>query len=337
MLHQFHQPHPAHQVFGDAVDADYRHFETGNPIGGAEENIGSMLSRLTNAISLEEYDIVIGEGTTPIYTLLFYKVLNNWNTDIVPLIADETFLRISQQQTHYLWQNGIGQIMSELVSGVIAVSQLCESWASKYLDSEYYIVHPSIDKQKHSLLKDVNQSYEVDSSTKILHAGSVTDGLAVEKKNVDGLSKVVSERDDWQLRLLGKCHGEFDYSSLPGVTAVGYLEDLSEFAEEYRRADIFVQPSSGDAFPVASLEAMLAGIPTIVSEKTGTKEIVEGVDSNLVCDSSDTGIQSSIEYAIGLSVSERGRIGQELRNQVIELTEYNQSKHFRRALTQITS
>lgn len=337
MLHQFHQPHPAHQVFGDAVDADYRHFETGNPIGGAEENIESMLGRLTNAISLEEYDIVIGEGTTPIYTLLFYKVFNNWDTDVVPLIADETFLRISQQQTHYLWQNGIGQIMSELVSGVIAVSQLCESWANRYLDSEYHIVHPSIDKQKHGLLKDINQSYEVDSSAKVLHAGSVTDRFAVEKKNVDGLSKVVGERDDWQLRLLGKGHGEFDYSSLPSVTTVGYLEDLSEFAEEYRRADIFVQPSSGDAFPVASLEAMLAGIPTIVSEKTGTKEIVEGVDSNLVCDSSDTGIQSSIEYAIGLSVSERRRIGQELRSQVVGLTEHNQSKHFRRALTQITS
>jgi len=36
VLHQFHEPHHAHRVFGDAVDADYRHFETGNEIGGPE-------------------------------------------------------------------------------------------------------------------------------------------------------------------------------------------------------------------------------------------------------------------------------------------------------------
>ncbi len=36
---------------------------------------------------------------------------------------------------------------------------------------------------------------------------------------------------------------------------------------------LFVSPGRGDTFPVATLEAMLAGIPAIVSEETGTKEI----------------------------------------------------------------
>lgn len=337
MLHQFHQPHPAHRVFGDAVNADFRHFETGEPIGGAERNTGSMVDRLTNAVSLKEYDVVIGEGTTPIYTLLFYKTFNNWDADVVPLIADETFLRISEQQTRHLWRYGVGQIMSGAISGIIAVSRLCREWASPYLNSEYHIVHPSIDDNKYHLLKNVNCSYQVEDSPQILHAGSVSDKLAVKKKNVDLLSRVVSEAGDWQLRLLGKGHNQFDYSLLANVKALGYLEELTEFAAEFEHADVFVQPSSGDAFPVASLEAMLAGVPTIVSKQTGTKELVKSVDSKLVCEPTHEGIRAGIEYAVKLDNSEREQIGKKLSQQVIDLTERNQANRFGDALEEIIS
>lgn len=337
MLHQFHQPHPAHRVFGDAVNANYRHFETGESIGRAEENRDSMIDRLTNAISLEEYDVVIGEGTTPIYTLLFYKAFNNWDADVVPLIADETFLRISEQQTRHLWRHGVGQIISKTMSGTIAVSRLCREWASPYLDTEYHIVHPPIDTNKHRLLKGVNCSYEWNDSPRILHAGTVSDEIAVKKKNVDLLSHVVSGTGDWQLRLLGKGHDQFDYSSLSDVKALGYLEELTAFATEFERADIFVQPSSGDAFPVASLEAMLAGVPTIVSEKTGTKEVVESIDPNLVREPTYEDIRAGIEYVVGLNSSERKQIGKGLSQQVTDLTERNQADCFRNALQKIIS
>jgi glycosyltransferase involved in cell wall biosynthesis len=42
----------------------------------------------------------------------------------------------------------------------------------------------------------------------------------------------------------------------------------------YQQADVFVIPSLADAYPLVALEAMAAGLPVIVSENTGSSEIV---------------------------------------------------------------
>ena len=127
MLHQFHQPHSAHRVFGDAVGADYYHFETGQPIGGPEKNLNSMVARLCNAVSLDTYDVVIGEGTTPIYTLFYYKLFNNPRANVIPLIADETFMKIRSQRTHHVWKYLLSKPMNATMSGSVVVGDLCQS------------------------------------------------------------------------------------------------------------------------------------------------------------------------------------------------------------------
>jgi len=43
----------------------------------------------------------------------------------------------------------------------------------------------------------------------------------------------------------------------------------------YQRADVFVLPSLCDAYPIAVLEAMSTGLPIIISENTGTSEIIK--------------------------------------------------------------
>ena len=358
MLHQFHEPHHAHRVFGDAVDADYRHFETGAEIGGPEENRDSMLARLRTAVDLEAYDVVIGEGTTPIYTLLFYKLLNRPDARIVPLIADETFLTIRDQRTRYLWQSVLGPVMSRVVAGAIAVGDLARSWAERYLAMPFEIVHPPIADAKYDALEPIGRGLEsadqdtgdatapatstrtdgagADNTVRILHAGTVSDRAAVAKKNVDLLARVVASRPDWELRLLGAGHDQFAYSDRPGVEALGYLE-LEAFATEFAAADVYVQPSAGDAFPVASLEAMLAGLPTVVSTATGTREVVEDVDPLLVRAPTARDVRWGIEYALSLSPAERRERGAALRDRVAPLTEENQAAAFRRALTEVVA
>ncbi len=368
MLHQFHQPHHAHRVFGDAVGADYRHFETGDEIGGPEENLDSMLARLRTAIDLESYDVVIGEGTTPIYTLLFYKLLNRRDARIVPLIADETFLTIGEQRTRHLWRRVIGPLASRLVSGAIAVGNLARSWAERYLEVPFEIVHPPIADAKYDALEPIGRAVDEavtsesssapvatasrtdgagdvegddgpggdDESVRILHAGTVSDRAAVAKKNVGLLARVVESEPDWELRLLGAGHDAFAYSDRPGVSALGYL-DLEAFAAEFAAADVYVQPSSGDAFPVASLEAMLAGVPTVVSTAAGTRELVDPVDPLLVRAPVASDVRRGIEYARSLSPDERRERAAALRERVLPLTEDRQAAAFRDALAEVVA
>lgn len=337
MLHQFHQPHPAHRVFGDAVGADYRHFETGEPVGGEEANPGSMLARLRTALDLEGYDVVIGEGTIPAYTLLFYKALNNPQAAVVPLIADETFLKIRGQRTHHVWKGLLSHVFEAGLTGAIAVGSLARSWAAPYLRVPFEVVYPCIDDSKYELLYGVKESYDVGDRATVLHAGTVSDREAVAKKNVSLLARTVAQRDGWELRLVGAGHDEREYATLPDVHATGYVEDPSAFAHEFASADVYVQPSNGDAFPVASLEAMLAGLPTVVSTRTGTRELVEPVDPTLVCEPNERGVRDAIRYVLSLAPTERKDIGRRLRSAVEELTEQRQAERFERSLRSLLS
>jgi len=47
-------------------------------------------------------------------------------------------------------------------------------------------------------------------------------------------------------------------------------------------SSLYIQPSRGDMFPSACLEAMALGIPTIVSTDNGVKEVVEKLDAKMV-------------------------------------------------------
>src|SRR5208337_5020085 len=48
----------------------------------------------------------------------------------------------------------------------------------------------------------------------------------------------------------------------------------SRVHELYQEADVFVIPSLADSYPLVVLEALSAGLPVIVSENTGTGDII---------------------------------------------------------------
>ena len=56
-----------------------------------------------------------------------------------------------------------------------------------------------------------------------------------------------------------------------------------ELAKYYSNSSVFVLPSLADSFALVVLEAMACGVPVIVTEHTGSKEVLrEGVDGFIV-------------------------------------------------------
>ena len=66
------------------------------------------------------------------------------------------------------------------------------------------------------------------------------------------------------------------------VYFTGYLDHKS-ICKMYKCADVSVFPSTYEPFGIVALEAMLAGIPVVVSDVGGLNEIVEhGVNLSLI-------------------------------------------------------
>jgi glycosyltransferase involved in cell wall biosynthesis len=111
-----------------------------------------------------------------------------------------------------------------------------------------------------------------------------------------------------------------------GVTFVGHRSDLTAV---FSTACIYLHPGRGDAFPLSVLEAMAAGLVPIVSEWTGTKEVVEQVDPMLVCPLDARVLAERIQCFMNLSISEKVALSNKAREVVSTYTEEHAVKVFK--------
>jgi glycosyltransferase involved in cell wall biosynthesis len=103
----------------------------------------------------------------------------------------------------------------------------------------------------------------------------------------DAYRRLRKERLPVQLFVVG--HGPYSDAlakSLPEAFFTGYLRG-TELATAYASADIFVFPSTTDTFGNVILEAQASGLPVVVSDSGGPKELVVDKANGLITRSHD--------------------------------------------------
>lgn len=291
MIYQGEEPHPAHRLFGDAVDASYVHFETGQSPPEERGNQRSPLMRFKTGLGLRGQ--LIAEGTSPLQTCLTSR------GEVVYLCADQTFVVLGL--TKYLW--------ASLIDRVITVSQTAADWIPREA-LQVDIVRPPI--SKYNLLCDVKPRSPDDGY--ILSIG--------EKRPTKRFDKLpeIAEETGREVRVVGEGHEDADYTNHALVNDQGWVDE-SEFPRLFENASIYVQPSVRDACPVASMEAMLTGTPTVVGPEVGTKELgAKSVELDQIVD--------EISAILVQSESERLNVDYDVENKTPE----NQARRFREAI-----
>ncbi|MEM2900086.1 MAG: glycosyltransferase family 4 protein, partial [Thermoplasmata archaeon] len=145
----------------------------------------------------------------------------------------------------------------------------------------------------------------------------LTVGTAIVK-NIDGLIEDFLEidREDIELYIIG---GENEnirkikskYANNKNICRVKFTGALShkEVLEHYRNADIYVQASIWDAYPIAVLEALAFGLPVIITDRVGTYSIIDNGTNGLVVKHDEKGaIRKAIETLLD-SEELRNKIG----------------------------
>jgi glycosyltransferase involved in cell wall biosynthesis len=155
------------------------------------------------------------------------------------------------------------------------------------------------------------------SSVRLLYVGRIS-----REKDLDVLAaaydKVREAGRPVQLFIVGHGpHSEALATALPHAVFLGYLTG-EPLATAYASADIFVFPSTTDTFGNVVIEAQASGLPVIVSDLGGPKELVDDGVNGLVTKAHDAG---DVARAITLLAGDqkmRARMGEKARQSVLD-------------------
>jgi glycosyltransferase involved in cell wall biosynthesis len=155
------------------------------------------------------------------------------------------------------------------------------------------------------------------SSVRLLYVGRIS-----REKDLDVLAaaydKVREAGHPVQLFIVG--HGPYSEAlatALPDAVFPGYLTG-DPLAAAYASADIFVFPSTTDTFGNVVIEAQASGLPVIVSDLGGPKELVKDGVNGLVTKARDV---DDVARAIALLAGDqkmRARMGEKARQSVVD-------------------
>jgi glycosyltransferase involved in cell wall biosynthesis len=160
-----------------------------------------------------------------------------------------------------------------------------------------------------------NQNGEV----RLLYVGRVS-----REKDLDLLAdayrRLRSEGLPVQLFVVG--HGPYSEAfsqALPEAVFTGYLTG-KELANAYASADIFVFPSTTDTFGNVIIEAQASGVPVVVSDSGGPKELVQNNENGLITKSHDVEDFTRAVRNLVVDQAMRERMGVRGRESVINRT-----------------
>jgi glycosyltransferase involved in cell wall biosynthesis len=128
---------------------------------------------------------------------------------------------------------------------------------------------------------------EANGAIRLLYVGRIS-----KEKDLDVLAQAYRRLRDEGLAIQLYLVGDGPYlqalnsTLLPDAVFTGYLRG-KELATAYASADVFVFPSTTDTFGNAVIEAQASGIPVIVSDTGGPKELVESNVNGVITKSHD--------------------------------------------------
>ena len=321
VLFYYYGPHSFHAALAKSIGAV--------PMRAPHAN--SQLSRaiklVYHAVSIpKDYSVYFCEATYVVPALS--KRLRMLDGKIVDIIADPLlyYLKIGRMK------GAVGKLYYDGLKKVdlfITPSKMADKWLSDLVPGAksllVYTCPPQ--KSRNDLLKMRNIEPELDEHKILLIAGGPDD----YHKGLDLLSKAFVEvKKEWPDAELNIVGGRWSKEIIDKYTKysnsihfLGYVDNIYKLIKS---SSVYVHLGRGDMFPASSIEAMLGGLPSIVSDVTGTKEIVEKVDKRLVVPLSAKEAAKRIDWYFRLPYSKKAEISKNL----IELAaEYDEGKAVR--------
>lgn len=148
------------------------------------------------------------------------------------------------------------------------------------------------DLKKH--VENLKKSYDLVNCFTFVFVGRIVGDKGINEL-VEAFSRLLKDHENVRLMLVGDYEAELDplsentqtiIDATPQILYVGpqYGEDLKA---HYASSDCFVFPSYREGFPNTPIEAGAMGLPSIVTDINGSREIIENEKNGLIIPSKD--------------------------------------------------
>ena len=159
---------------------------------------------------------------------------------------------------------------------------------------------------------------EANGAIRLLYVGRIS-----KEKDLDVLAQAYRRLRDEGLPIQLYLVGDGPYlqalnsTLLPDAVFTGYLRG-KELATAYASADVFVFPSTTDTFGNAVIEAQASGVPVIVSDTGGPKELVDSNVNGVITKSHDVEDLVRAIRELVTNPNKRHRMSRQARRAVVD-------------------
>lgn len=327
--------HPSHRGFAAAVDAD--------DIVVRFQSLPAPLGRtvLTDAISaavasIPERDVYILENDSILYaapwigrrypdaTIVHLAAADRLLTRTFTPRPDETApARTLRRLNAYCDTRLLQRLLGRWCDGAIAVSPYVQDRLREIAGASFPVrmstpfLTPDVFDAMATVEPDLSNTVAVTVGVWRNHKG--TDML------VEAWPRVRERHPEAELRIVGQDHPS-QYTDTPGVTLRGVVDDLGA---EFAAASLYVHPAYVEPFGVTVVEAMRAGLPTVVTATTGAKCAVEAIDESLVVEPTPEALAAGVSAYFEWSTERRHELSRASRSQTDSFTEAERTTRFR--------
>ncbi len=342
-------PHPTHVALAKSVNADFIFVDRLLRYHDLDSSgrVRRYLSWLLNSVFFEnvkDYDLILSEGMHVTPVLMKKLRILGRHQRTAAILGDEFLfflktewypIKTRRLLSYFLRQYDVLLCMSEFQT------ELANEVLEGFEDGPRVVTAHEIISGGRPMASE-KETPDRDGH-RLLFVAHGPDGWRAYYKGIETLLEtfhLVSQKfSDAQLIVVGDWTGEFINNLMAktknegaNIQFVGRQSDLPSF---FNNADLCVHITNGDAFPIATLEAIRAGLPTMVSELTGTKEVVAKIDKNLVVPMNPEAATQQIEWYFRLPPESRKAISTKGREVMLDYSEEKGLEEFRNAVNDI--
>lgn len=292
------QANPVHQRWLEASTTSKLVLPTPRRLGPFKHTVLRNFGLIREIPAEIESETIIFESPATLYcaplirsrapnaTLIFIDA--TWHT-AGPSVYDYDSLSLPKEYLYRLDRRIdsrlLRQIYQQTLDGVITVSDMMVEHIKSFVNIPMKVVRPTISDTEVDRMSNVDPDL---SSKRAVFVGMPRGHKGVSML-VEAWPAVREKVPEASLELVGD--HDLSYERIDGVTVRGYEDDLVSVFQE---ASIQVHPALFDASPVSTLMGMQAGLPQLVTDKTGTKSEVMRIDPSLVVPANSDSIASGV-------------------------------------------